>query len=111
VHKSGGVGNSDDGVHDNICFQHHTERQMHRKGKTTLNVCHFHSLAPTWRARFCEGAVKMMGLGPVTSVGSFCHDRCYYAGAPVPGLNCPGGVVSNPDILEYWGNVRGTMLS
>lgn len=110
VHKSGGIGAGDDGIHDNACFQHFTKRQIIRKGKTLLNVCHFHPLAPIWRARFCEGAVKLMGLGPILSIGSFCHDRCYYGGVAIPGLECEHGIVATPDINEYWARVGGDMI-
>lgn len=31
MHKSGGIGAGDDGIHDNACFQHFTKRQIIRK--------------------------------------------------------------------------------
>jgi hypothetical protein len=78
VHKSGGWGNTNNNVYNNVCFSHNISRQLYVVGDIVINTCHFNPLASYWRGLFCE-AIRILGTH-MDEVTRFCSDRCYYHG-------------------------------
>jgi len=79
VHKSGGWGNTDSNIYNNVCFSHNLTRMYYTVGGTLVNICHYHPLGSYWRSAFCE-AMAISKLQAVTEVGTFCSDECWYHG-------------------------------
>jgi len=78
VHKSGGWGNTNNNMYNNVCFQNNVSLQLYQVGRTVVNICQFHPLGPYWRDLFCE-ATALLGLR-LPEVSMFCDDRCWYQG-------------------------------
>jgi len=79
VHKSGGWGDTDNNIYNNVCFQHNVTRQYYSVGGLVLNICHYHPLGAYWRNLFCEAA-GIIQLHTIGHINTFCSDECWYQG-------------------------------
>jgi len=89
VHKSGGWGNTNNNVYNNVCFSVNMTRQHYMIGKTVVNVCQFHPLGSYWRDLYCDAAAQLRLR--LVDVGAYCNDDCWYRGLQPPG---PGGAAA-----------------
>merc|ERR1712079_60414 len=77
--KSGGWGDTDNNIYNNVCFSHNLTRQYYTMGNMTLNVCQFHPLGAYWRSLFCDAAAFVQIK--LVEVDHFCNDECWYHGS------------------------------
>eukprot|EP00419_Tripos_fusus_P017604 CAMPEP_0172750990 /NCGR_PEP_ID=MMETSP1074-20121228/150676_1 /TAXON_ID=2916 /ORGANISM="Ceratium fusus, Strain PA161109" /LENGTH=548 /DNA_ID=CAMNT_0013583219 /DNA_START=1 /DNA_END=1647 /DNA_ORIENTATION=+ len=94
VHKSGGWGNTNNNVYNNVCFSINMIRQRYWVGKAVINICQFHPLGSYWRDLFCDAAAQLRLR--LADVGSYCNDACWYRGLQPPGVSGAAAAACGP---------------